>query len=259
MSSSSNQAKVSQAKGIRAILSLLLPASSAVIVGFLAANLWNLAPATEQGSTAVLLSSTALISLLLGLLWYGLDGMGLRGGRALTAGVGFAALAWIIFLILRFIFVEISPAAMETRPPNAGRTFIYLLLFEALATQLWTYGLLFRSVADWRGPLTAAIASGILFGLVATLLFQESFVNTVSAVIFFIAWGVLYGIIRLRTGSLLGTAFVQPMQSFSAWIVMVPLADPNIGQLNNLYLAATIVYMIIAWRLWPKTVTDYRV
>jgi hypothetical protein len=198
-------------------------------------------------------------SLLLGVRWYGLSGMGLRGGRALTAGLGFAALIWIIFLALRFFFVDIAPSALQGRPPNAGRTFVYLLLFEAFATQLWAYGLVFRAAADWRGPITAPMVSGIVFGLVALLNFQHSYIYSVLSILYFVAWGILYGIVRLRTGSWLGTAIGQVMQTFSAWIVLAPYPEPNAGQLNNLYLAATVAYMLLIWRLWPKSESDYRV
>ena len=244
---------------MRAMLAIVLPAATAVLVGAFLANFLDVGDISGQAVTATLLSAIALVSWLLGLRWYGLNGMGLRGGRPLTAGIGFAALIWIIFLILRFVFVDINPTALEMRPPNAGRTYIYLLLFEALATQLWAYGLVFRAVADWRGPLTAAIVSGIVFGLTAILLFQEAYVNSLLSIFYFVAWGILYGIIRLRTGSLLGTTLVQSIHSFTAWIVLTPYPEPAVAQLNNLYVAATIAYLLIAWRLWPKQESDYRV
>jgi membrane protease YdiL (CAAX protease family) len=205
------------------------------------------------------LSAAAITSWLLGLRWYGAAGMGLRGGRPLTAGIGFASLLWIIFLLLRIFFVFIAPTALESRPPDAGRTYIYLLLFEAFATQLWTYGLIFRSVADWRGPITATMVSGIVFGLIAILFFQEFYDSGPAAYIYFIVWGVLYGLIRLRSGSLLGSVIVQSVQSFTTWVVLAPYPEPDAGQLNNLYLTATIAYMIVAWRLWPKSESDYRI
>lgn len=259
MSRSTNQAASNQALAIRAILSILLPAAATVLAATLAGNIWDLTVASNQAVTAVLLTAVAIASWLLGLRWYGTAGMGLRGGRALTAGLGFASLLWIIFLILRFYFVDIIPSAIEGRPPSAGRTYIYLLLFEAFATQIWTYGLIFRSVSDWRGPITAAFISGIVFGLVAVLLFQESYTNSFIGALYFIVWGVLYGIIRLRTGSLLGPVIVQSAQSFTTWIVLAPYPEPNVAQLNNLYLTAVIAYMIVAWRLWPKQESDYRI
>lgn len=259
MSSDSKQALSDRTRAIRVILSILAPAGAAVFVGFLVGNIWDVSAVSDQAVTAVLLSTAAIASWLLGLRWYGIAGMGLRGGRALTAGLGFASLLWIIFLILRFFFVDIAPSAIEGRPPNAGRTYLYLLLFEAFATQIWTYGLIFRSVSDWRGPITATFISGIVFGLVAVLLFQESYTNSIAGACYFIIWGVLYGIIRLRTGSLLGTVIVQSAQSFTTWIVLAPYSEPDVAQLNNLYVAAVVAYMIVAWRLWPKSESDYRV
>ena len=256
MSSSSNRA-ISSAT--RAILAIFLPGVTAVLVSFIVGTIWDTSALSDQAATAVLLTSSAVVSLLLGLRWYGTAGMGLRGGRALTAGLGFASLLWIIFLLLRFFFVDIAPSAIEGRPPNAGRTYIYLLLFEAFATQIWTYGLIFRSVSDWRGPITAVFISGLVFGLVAILLFQESFTGSYASFVYFIVWGVLYGLIRLRTGSWLGPAIVQSAQSFTSWIVLAPYFAPDIAQLNNLYVSAVIAYMIVGWRLWPKQESDYRI
>ena len=103
------------------------------------------------------------------------------------------------------------------------------------------------------------MTSGLLFGLVATLLFQESTSGSQFSIIYFIVWGILYGIIRLRTGSLLGTVLIQSLQTFSAWIALPPYPKPQPAQLQSLYLFATIAYVIIIWRLWPKEEEDYRV
>jgi membrane protease YdiL (CAAX protease family) len=165
-------------------------------------------------------------------------------------------LGWLAFFVVRFATV----AGEIINAPNSGQTFIYLLLFEAFCTQLWAFGLFFRAVADWRGPLTAAIASGILFGTVAFLLFEESFANpTLPAFIYFGMWGILYGIIRLRTGSIVGMVIVQALHSWTAWQLVAPVNQPDPSQLGNLYLITTILYLIIIWRLWPKKEEDYRV
>jgi hypothetical protein len=186
--------------------------------------------------------------------------MGLRGHRALYAGIGFAVLGWLAFFIVRFATV----AGEIVNMPNSGQTFLYLLLFEAFSTQLWAFGLFFRAVSDWRGPLTAAIASGILFGTVAFLLFEESFdydswQTMLPAFFYFVVWGILYGIIRLRTGGLLGMVIVQALHSWTAWQLLAPVNQPASSQLGNLYLISTVLYLIIIWRLWPKKEEDYRV
>ena len=241
--------------GLRVVLALLLPLAAALITSLIVVNLVEISTLSRQASTAVLMSSIAVVSWLLGLRWYGPRGMGLRGGRPLYAGIGFAVLGWVIFLVLRIYFVDI----LTLGPSNSGRTYFYLLLFEAFAIQIWAYGLLFHAVADWRGALTAAIASGILFGLVATILFQEAYVGTQLSIVYFIVWGILYGVIRLRSGSLLGTVLIQSLQSFSAWFALVPYPRPDPGQLQSLYMSASIAYIIVIWRLWPKQEDDYRV
>jgi membrane protease YdiL (CAAX protease family) len=141
--------------------------------------------------------------------------------------------------------------------------FLYLLLFEAFAVQLWLFGTFFRSVADWRGPLTAAVSSGIVFGAVSSFLFLEADYQgtlTITGVLYFLAWGLFYGMVRLRTGSIIGAVAVQAMQSLTAWHIFLPLVPPNFPQTyNSLYIGMGMVYMILVWRLWPNEEEDYRV
>jgi hypothetical protein len=72
-------------------------------------------------------------------------------------------------------------------------------------------------------------------------------------------WGVFYGIIRLRTGSLLGSSLVQALQSFTVWVVLAPDLASTVNQFSSLYIATTLAYFIFIWRLWPKVEEDYRV
>ncbi len=51
--------------------------------------------------------------------------------------------------------------------------------------------------------------------------------------LYFLVWGVLYGIIRLRTGSILGVVLVQALASFTAWYVFQPPADMTTTGLAN--------------------------
>lgn len=240
---------------LRVFFALVLPLLGSIL--FSTIIIAVIGPSEDaQRETAVQLAGVGLAAWFLGLRWYRLPGMGLRGHRALYAGIGFAVLGWLAFFIVRFATV----AGDIVNAPDAGRTFVYLLLFEAFATQLWAFGLFFRAVADWRGPLTAAITSGILFGTVAFLLFEESFANPpLPALLYFIMWGILYGMIRLRTGSLLGMVIVQALHSWTAWQLLALVNQPDPSQLGNLYLITTILYMIIIWRLWPKKEEDYRV
>ena len=125
---------------------------------------------------------------------------------------------------------------------------------------MWTFGLFFRTLADWRGPLTAAVGSGILFGMIGFLFFQESFYDSLTGLLYFLVWGLFYGVIRLRTGSLLGIVIIQAIQSFTAWVVMVPAAVPPPEEaMQIVYLVVSIAYLVFIWRLWPKTEADYRV
>ena len=238
-----------------------------VLVSFLAPLLGGVAlstivrafggPAESRALNALLLGGVGIVTLLLGLSWYRLSGLGLRGGRPLYAGIGFATLGWLAFLFARFALVSLNP----DQPIGSGlvEPFVYLLLFESLSVQLWLFGLLFRSMADWRGPLTAAFFSGILFGAIASQLFESSFFQTGSSIFYFIMWGIFYGMIRLRTGSILGVVLIQAMHLLTAWYLFVPDVELDLEQFTWLYLVAGAIYLLLVWRLWPREEDDYRV
>lgn len=225
------------------------PVAAAVFVGSFSGAL------ADGANRAPILGAFGLASWFVGLFVYGLPALGLRGGRPLFAGIGFATLGWLAFLILRALFIPINPEIADST-----RAFVYYLLFEAFAVQLWTFGLLFRAVAGWRGPLTAAISSGVVFAATAVLLFQNISLTIPGALIYYVAWGIFYGIIRLRTGSILGLILIQALQSFTVWVALGPLPpDVNSGQLLWLYGLSSAFYLLFTWRLWPKVESDCRV
>jgi hypothetical protein len=258
---------------LRPALAFSLPIGVALAVALLAG--------VQFGRQAVglayvpVFAALGLSSWFIGLRWYRISGMGLRGRRPLFASIGFAVLGWVALLVARLLpglpsvtFNEAGQAIVQASllveviaigATDAGRTFFYLLLFEAFALQLWSFGLLFRALADWRGPLVAAVASGLVFAAAGLLLFREAFVASGSSLLFFVLWGVAYGIIRLRTGSLLGMALVQAVQSFTVWSVLLPPTPPPLAGLQTVYLVATVLYAVIIWRLWPRREEDYRV
>ncbi|WP_420629827.1 type II CAAX prenyl endopeptidase Rce1 family protein [Candidatus Leptofilum sp.] len=227
----------------RIVIILLLPLAFILLLG------------GSEGSNAPILGGVGVASWFLGLFWVGLPGMGLRGGRPLFAGIGFATLGWLAFLLFRFSFI-----ALNLNAADSGRSFVYLLLFEAFATQLWAFGLLFRNLVEWRGGLTAAVGSGVAFGAVAFVLFQEAYAGDLPSLLYFMVWGLFYGIIRLRTGSFLGAMLIQTLHSFTAWVALGPLpALTPPDRLPTVYLLSGLVYLVVIWRLWPKEEADYRV
>jgi hypothetical protein len=234
---------------VQAAIALLLPLTVGLAVGALLGS----GAGSGLAVLAPVFTTIGLASWLLGLFWYGLRKLGLRGGRPLFSGIAFASLGWLALLPLRFVFVEMIGFG------GGFNIFIFLLLFEAFAVQLWLFGLLFRAVALWRGALTAAISSGIVFGAVAATFFQEATSSGVVSIIYFILWGIFYGIIRLRTGSILGLVLVQATQSFTTWTVLLAPPMPDLGQMQLLHLVTSIALIVFIWRLWPKEVADYRV
>jgi hypothetical protein len=200
-------------------------------------------------------AAVGLAAWFVGLAFYGLPGLGLKGGRPLFAGIAFATLGWVAFLIFRVVFIPINPEVA-----GSTRVFIYTWLFEAFALQLWTFGLLFRAIADWRGALTAAAASGIIFGAVGFMLFQNVYAASLITLIYYTTWGVFYGIIRLRTGSWLGMVIIQALQTFTAWTALGSMPpDTAVTQLLWVYGLSAAVTAVFIWRLWPKVESDYRV
>ena len=177
--------KKKESKQNRLAAKTALPVQVRIIVALLLPFVLTLLLGSSASSNAPILGAVGVASWFFGLFWYGLPGLGLRGGRPLFAGIGFATLGWLALLLFRFSFIQISLNAADS-----GRSFIYLLLFEAFAAQLWAFGLLFRSLAEWRGGLTAAVGSGIAFGAVAFLLFQEAFATDLPSLLYFMLWGV---------------------------------------------------------------------
>lgn len=243
------QSRTTLSAGVQVGLALTGPVIGALIISTLSSSL------AEGANPAPVLGALGLLGWLLGLALYGLPALGLRGGRPLFAGIGFATLGWLAFLLLRGFLIPIQP-----EPAGSARAFIYYLLFEAFAVQIWTFGLLFRSVAGWRGPLTAAIVSGVLFGATAVLLFQDVYAVTPITLIYYTVWGIFYGIIRLRTGSVLGPIIIQALQSFTAWVALGGLpAGTAVATLQWVYSGTILLYALFIWRLWPKVESDYRV
>jgi membrane protease YdiL (CAAX protease family) len=259
----------------RALIAVLLPLAAALLVGVVTGALYMRGGIVGSGSAAPMFAALGLVAWFIGLRFYGLRGLALRGGRPLFAGIGFAVLGWVAVLIGRFlpglprttfnpdgqavVNIALLVEVVSIRSAGSGRAFAYLLLFEAFATQVWAFGAVFRALADWRGGLTAAIGSGILFGAVGFLLFGESFASGLPALFYFLLWGVLYGMIRLRTGSILGPILVQALQTFTAWFVFQPPDDMIGASIQVVYLAISLLFVIIIWRLWPRREGDYRV
>ncbi len=249
----SKERKTSLPPIVRVGIALAIPLVGILFFAFAGEGL-TAGPANSQGALVPLFVGMGIVSLFLGMRWYGLKEMGLRGGRPLFSSIGFAVMGWVVLLITRFFFVKILGYG------SGFDEFFYRFLFEAFCVQLWAFGLLFRSVADWRGPLTATIASGLCFGLVASLLFAEAPDSmTVTSLLYFILWGVFYGMIRLRTGNLTGMSLIQALQSFTVWVVLTPDLAAPVNQFASLYLVTGVIFLILIWRLWPKEVADYRV
>ena len=216
--------------------------------------------------SSIILSSIGLISMFYGMRKYKTPGMGLRGGRPLFSSAGFAFMGWVAILVCRFFFIEIDANALNQ---PLFSIFLYLLLFEAFAVQVWAYSLVFKAVSELYGGVAAAIASGIGFAAVAFYYFQEIAIFSpvinnsgwmlVLTILYVLAWGIFYGFVRLRTGSILGIVIVQAMQSLTAWELIPPLPVLDSTNFNPLFFVSIVFYGILIWRLWPKELSDHRI
>ena len=93
---------------LRVLVSLLLPLVLAIIFSTLVGNRLEF---TADGliGPSIFLGTIGLSSWFIGQGWYGIKGMGIRGGRPMFAGAGFAFLGWVALLIFRFYFIESEP------------------------------------------------------------------------------------------------------------------------------------------------------
>ena len=256
MSKSNTRSVALPPPATRTMISLFAPVIIGVIVTTAVQRL--VGSASSLADSAIFLGGIGLASLYLGMSWYGSDRLGLRGGRPFFSGAGFAFLGWIALLVARLALVAVDETLFLQEPLLPS--FFYLLLFESFAVQLWAFGLLFRSAADWRGPLTGAVVSGLAFAVIGYLTFQESFQTSFGAILYFLAWGLFYGLVRLRTGSLLGIVLIQAMQTLTGWFFIVPVRPVTPLVFNSLfYTYMGIWYAVLIWRLWPTEESDYRV
>lgn len=248
------------------IFAIGVPLFGAFLLGQVVIRLTG-ASSGSLASSSIILASLGLISMFYGMNKYGTSGMGLRGGRPMFAGSGFAFLAWVVILLARIFFLAIDENAMLVEPLSP--IFFYLFIFEAFAVQLWTFSLVFKSVSDAWGGLTAAVVSGLLFAGIAFFFFQEArFLEplfgsvwlTAVSILYMATWGILYGMIRLRTGSILGIVIVQAMQSLTVWELLPPFEFLNETNYSPLFFTVTgVLFAILIWRLWPTELDDYRI
>ncbi len=235
-------------------MSLALPILLAALLSPLIYSFTQRIPSLEfvAQSNAIPLLLIGVASYYFGRKWYGVDQLGMRNGRPLMAGIGFAFLGWVGLLVARVVSVGIDESGLSA---DLGLTFLFLLIFEAFCVQLWAFGLFFRAMVDWQNPLSAALFSGVVYGTAGFFLFGESFASRL-AILYFVIFGFFYGMIRLRTGSFLGTVFIQAMQTLTVWHLLPP-ADPI--SLPYLFGISCTVYLLVTWRLMPKYRSDYRV
>ena len=91
-----SSAEVAIAIGVPLLGSLLLGQAVIQLTG---------ASGDTLSRSSIILAGLGIISMYYGMQKYGTGGMGLRGGRPMFAGAGFAFLGWLGILILRFIYI----------------------------------------------------------------------------------------------------------------------------------------------------------
>ena len=231
---------------VRLMLALIWP----IIFGAIAHSMLNGSSIVAAFPFAPALCGLGITAYLLGRRWYTNDELGLRTGRPMMAGAGFAFLGWISLFLARLIY-----AGFAKMGSDLGSIYLYLLFCEALCAQLWVFGLFFRVMSDWRGGIAATWWSALLYGLVAFQLFAEAYNLPKVMLLYFIIWGMLYAIIRLRTGSWLGTVLIQSIQTLTVWHLF-PAVTPAFSWIYGM---SGLLYLVLIWRLIPKFASDLRV
>ncbi|HMT21886.1 MAG TPA: hypothetical protein PKE20_11695, partial [Promineifilum sp.] len=87
----------------RAIVAIVLPPAVALAVGVISGSLFAPRAAGDLTNAAPVFAALGVAAWFVGLRFYGMRGLALRGGRPLFAGIGFAVLAWVAVLIGRFL------------------------------------------------------------------------------------------------------------------------------------------------------------
>ena len=93
--------------GMRTIVALLAPAIVAIFVSQLTSGFFIANPSNDRATTAVILGTMGLTSWVIGVLWYGIPGLGVRTKRPLFASVGFAVMGWVAYLIFHFFWLNL--------------------------------------------------------------------------------------------------------------------------------------------------------
>jgi membrane protease YdiL (CAAX protease family) len=190
-------------------------------------------------------------SLVIGLRRWSLDQLGVnRKGLWLGLACGLAVVAGRTLVILS---VDWNVPRPQFRPLGLAGEFVFDFALVAIGQELLYRGLIYRAFEDWRGTRWAIWGSSICFG----------FWHLGGGPLIIVAtafYGLIFALIRWRTGSILGAILVHGLVDFTT-ALLLPLQNidlatmgrPNIPHpswmiLGLVLIAAPPIYL---WLLHP--------
>lgn len=148
-------------------------------------------------------------------------------------GVGLSLACSALFIVVRLLGQVAAGQSLQWRPFAPGRLAWELFFFFGLVggvEELLYRGLLFRLLADWRGPGAAIFGSALGFAL-----WHIGWMGPLIFAPFLI--GLLFGLIRWRAGGVVGLVLGHGLFDLVSAELKTPLTVTTLGQLGHLTIA----------------------
>ena len=192
-------------------------------------------------------------SLVIGLRRWSLDGLGVnRKGIQLSLACG---LAIVTGRTLAILSVDWNLPPPQFSPLRLVGEFVFDFALVGVGQELLFRGLIYRAFEDWRGTSWAIWGSSICFG----------FWHLGGGPVIIIAtalYGLIFALLRWRTGSILGAILVHGLIDFAA-ALLLPLQNIDFASLGRpniphpfwmiFGLVLIIAPPIYLWLFYPHT------
>jgi membrane protease YdiL (CAAX protease family) len=208
-----------------------------------------------EGASAWIANSLADLyaiagSLVIGLRRWRLDELGVnRKGLWLGLVYGLAIVAGRTLVILS---VDWNLPLPQFSPMRLVGEFIFDFALVGIGQELLFRGLIYRAFEDWRGTRWAIWGSSICFG----------FWHLGGGPLIIIAtafYGLIFALLRWRTGSILGAIFVHGLMDFAGWLLLpntdvVGLGRPDITHPTWMIFGLVLIIAppITLWLFHPR-------
>ena len=162
-------------------------------------------------------------SLIIGLRRWSLDELGVnRKGLWLSLACG---LAIVIGRTLVILSVDWNLPTPKLSPLSLVGEFVFYFALVGIGQELLFRGLIYRAFEDWRGTRWAIWGSSIYFG----------FWHLGGGPVIIIAtalYGLIFALLRWRTGSILGAILVHGLMDFTGALLLPDIDVASLGRPN---------------------------